>query len=72
VKRILGATITIANGVGELRNRYGTGHRRHRQLQGLGPRPARLAVHAAITWCLLMIDTLQDPAAPWRRSDSAP
>ena len=70
MKRILGATITIANR--RTRNRYGTGHGRHRQLQGLGPRHARLAVHAAMTWCLRMIDTLQDPAAPWRRSDSAP
>jgi AAA domain/Abortive infection C-terminus len=55
VKRILGATITIANGVGELRNRYGTGHRRHRQLQGLGPRHARLAV--------------QNRKAVWNRHD---
>lgn len=65
VKRILGASTSIAVGVAELRNRFGTGHGRH------GPSPlrarhGRLAVHATMTWCLLMIDTLQNPDAPWR------
>ncbi len=64
VRRILGASTSIAIGVGELRNRYGTGHGRHGQ-SGLKPRHARLAVHAAMTWCLLMLDTLQDSDAPW-------
>lgn len=65
VKRILGASMSIAIGVDELRNRYGTGHGRHGR-SGLRPRHGRLAVHAAMTWCLLMLDTLQDPEAPWR------
>jgi hypothetical protein len=68
VKRNLGASMTIASGVGELRNRYGTGHGRHGK-SGLRPRHGRLAVHAAMTWCLLMIDTLQDPEATWRSAD---
>lgn len=64
VRRILGAAASMAIGVGELRNRYGTGHGRHGQ-SGLRARHARLAVHAAMTWCLLMLDTLQDSDAPW-------
>jgi hypothetical protein len=35
---------------------------------GLHPRHAHLAVNAATTWCQLMLDTLIDPDAPWRRT----
>jgi hypothetical protein len=37
VKRILGASLTIVGGLGELGNRYGTGHGRH-GMSGLRPR----------------------------------
>jgi hypothetical protein len=30
------------------------------------PWHARLAVSAATTWCNVMLDTLDDPDAPWR------
>ena len=66
VKRILGGALSIAMGVAELRNAYGTGHGRDRKPSGLGPRHAHLAVNAAYLWCQLMLDTLADPRAPWR------
>jgi Abortive infection C-terminus len=66
VKRILGGLTSIAVGLGELRNRYGTGHGPSGKRVGLRPRHARLAVNAAVTWCSVMLDTLADNEAPWR------
>lgn len=69
VKRVLGAVINIAEGLGEMRNRgYGTGHGAATARVGLRPRHARLAVNAATTWCELMLDTLADLEAPWRKT----
>jgi Abortive infection C-terminus len=69
VKRILGGLMSIATGLGELRNRgYGTGHGPKGERVGLRPRHARLAVNAAMTWCSVMLDTLADSQAPWRSS----
>lgn len=68
VKRILGGLISIATGLGELRNEgWGTGHAPAAPRVGLRPRHAHLAVGAAHTWCQLVLDTLADPAAPWRK-----
>jgi hypothetical protein len=68
VKKILGAVSSIAIGLAELRNRgYGTGHGSASVPVGLAPRHAHLAVNAAFTWCQLMLDTLADPKAPWRK-----
>lgn len=68
VRRILGGAISMAIGVAELRNRgYGTGHGPAHAPAGLRARHAQLAVSAALTWCQLMLDTLADPEAPWRR-----
>lgn len=68
VKKVLGATTSIAIGVAELRNRgYGTGHGAGRRRVGLGSRHAHLTVGAARLWCEFMLDTLGDPAAPWRK-----
>lgn len=68
VKKILGGVSSIAVGVAELRNRgYGSGHGQASTPTGLSPRHAHLAVNAAITWCHLLLDTLADPTAPWRR-----
>ncbi|MFF0293717.1 abortive infection family protein [Kitasatospora sp. NPDC004614] len=73
VKKILGGAAAIAIGIAELRNRgYGTGHGQASAPTGLGVRHAHLAANAAITWCELMLDTLRDPAAPWRRTASRP
>ena len=53
-------------GLGELRNRgYGTGHGPKGERVGLRPRHAQLAVNAAVTWCGIMLDALDDPDAPW-------
>ncbi|MGA6159751.1 abortive infection family protein [Stenotrophomonas sp. NPDC087984] len=69
MKKILGGVASIAVGVAELRNRgYGTGHGQSSAPTNLGIRHARLAANAAITWCQLMLDTLGDPAAPWRKA----
>lgn len=69
VRKILGGVSSIAIGVAELRNRgYGTGHGGAGARAGLSKRHAHLAVNAAITWCQLMLDTLTDPAAPWRQT----
>ncbi|MFE6525213.1 abortive infection family protein [Streptomyces sp. NPDC057794] len=68
VKKILGGVASIAVGVAELRNRgYGTGHGQASAPSNLGVRHAHLAANAALTWCQLMLDTLADPAAPWRK-----
>jgi hypothetical protein len=71
VKKILGGVSNIAVGVAELRNRgYGTGHGPAGARIGLRARHAHLAVNAAFTWCQLMLDTLGDPEAPWRKNQS--
>jgi hypothetical protein len=67
IKRILGGASSVAIGVAELRNQYGTGHGSGRVRAGLGTRHAHLAVNAAFMWCQLMLDTLADPDAPWRK-----
>jgi abortive infection Abi-like protein len=69
VKKILGGVMTVTTGLAELRNRgYGTGHGASGVRVGLRARHAHLAVNAAITWCQLMLDTLADPEAPWRKA----
>jgi len=49
VKRILGGLTSIAVGLGELRNLYGTGHGPKGRRVGLQPRHAQLAVNAGLT-----------------------
>jgi hypothetical protein len=67
VKKILGASMSIAIGVAELRNSgYGTGHGPATPRAGLKSRHARLAVNAAKLWCEFVLDTLADESAPWR------
>lgn len=67
VKKILGGVVSITNGLAELRNRgYGTGHGPAGPRVGLDARHAHLAVAGARLWCEFMLDTLADPAAPWR------
>lgn len=73
VKRILGGLSSIALGVMELRNAgYGTGHGQVGRKVGLSSRHAHLAVNAATTWCRMMLDTLQDPKAPWTKQQVTP
>ena len=69
VKKILGSVSGIAIGVAELRNRgYGTGHGAATSRTGLGPRHTHRAVNSDFTWCQLILDTLADPEAPWRKA----
>lgn len=69
IKRVLGNLSQVAVGVAELRNLYGTGHGRS-QPSGLKPRHAHLAVGCATVYCRLLLDTMADPAAAWRRPPS--
>ncbi|MEE2061516.1 abortive infection family protein [Rhodococcus artemisiae] len=58
---------TVALTLAEIRNAFGTGHATAEATGGnLSPRHARLAVNAAAAWCEFVIETLNDPAAPWR------
>lgn len=68
IKKILSGAVNIAVGVAELRNQgFGSGHGQASVPSGLGVRHARLTVNAAVTWRELILDTLGDPAAPWRK-----
>lgn len=70
VRRILGGSHSVAVSIAELRNTYGTGHGKMQFPVNLSARHARLAVNAARLWCEFMLDTLSDPAAPWKRTAS--
>ena len=69
-KRILGGLQQIGTGVNELRNDHGTGHGRATNLK-LGLRHARLAAGAAIVLATTILDTFEDPTAPWRRATNS-
>lgn len=62
IQRILSNLGTIAQGLSELRNLYGTGHGKHGKSKGLSPRHARLAVGAAATLAMFLLETHQDRA----------
>ena len=57
VRKLLGSLGNIAQGLGELRNLYGTGHGKHGRAKGLGQRHARLAVGAAATLATFLFET---------------
>jgi hypothetical protein len=57
IKAILGNLATVAQGLVELRNLYGTGHGKHGRAKGLYPRHARLAVGAAAALVMFLFDT---------------
>jgi hypothetical protein len=54
---------TIANGLAELRNPYGTGHGKEARSKGLRARHARLAVGAASTLAVFLFETHMERAA---------
>ena len=66
IKAILGGLTAVSIGVAEVRNLYGTGHGRRGRHPGLKPRHAHLAVGAATVYCRLILETLDDPEAPWQ------
>ncbi len=60
IVRVLSSLSQLVVGIAELRNEYGTDHGRTRSSGGLGPRHARLAAGAAVTYCHFLLDTLED------------
>lgn len=69
-KRILSGLQQIGLGINELRNEYGTGHGRLDSGVRLKLRHARLAAGSAVVLATVMVDTFEDPAAPWRRAQT--
>jgi len=57
VRRVLGNLASITQGIAELRNAYGTGHGKDASHRGLSPRHARLAVGAASTLAIFIVQT---------------
>lgn len=57
IRMILGSLSSIIQGMGELRNEYGTGHGKLARTRGLSPRHARLVVGAASTLAVFMWET---------------
>lgn len=57
VRRLLSNLGNVAQGLGELRNLYGTGHGKAGTSRGLGSRHARLAVGAASTLATFLVET---------------
>ncbi len=60
IRRVLSNLATVAQGLAEIRNLYGTGHGRDGKRRGLTPRHARLAVGAATTLATFLFDTHRD------------
>ena len=57
IKKILGSLGAVAQGIGELRSLFGTGHGKEGKRKGLSPRHARLAVGAAATLSMFLLET---------------
>ena len=51
---------------------YGTGHGREERVKGLQHRHAEFVARAAVAYSTFLLDTLEDPAAPWRKSTETP
>ena len=56
IKSILGSLSTVVQGICELRNEYGSGHGKSYSFVGLGPRHAKLAVGAATTLAIFLLE----------------
>ncbi|MFZ4701490.1 MAG: abortive infection family protein [Candidatus Methylumidiphilus sp.] len=74
VRTILGGLATVVQGVGALRTHAGDAHGRERGCARVDARIARLAIHAASTVALFLIETWQRkyPTRPLQRHGSAP
>ncbi len=57
IRAVLGNLATVAQGLAELRNLYGTGHGRHGSAKGPQPRHAKLAAGAAATLTTFLFET---------------
>lgn len=68
LRQALQSLVTLTQSVTELRNSVGIDHGAEEVPRWVRPRHARLVVGAAQVWCQLMLETLADPDAPWRRA----
>lgn len=66
VRQILNGASSVALGLAELRNSYGTGHGPGSLRSGLEQRHAELAVNAARLWCHMILTTYSSETASWR------
>jgi len=57
IMRILGSLTSVVQGIAEVRNEYGSGHGKEGNFKGLQPRHAKLAVGAATTLAVYLLDT---------------
>lgn len=57
IKSILGSLTTVVQGIGELRNQYGSGHGKKATFKGLTARHAKLSVGAASTLAIFLLET---------------
>lgn len=57
IRKLLSNLATVASGVAELRNKHGTGHGKEGSVKGLNPRHAKLAVGAASTLAVFLVET---------------
>ena len=57
IRKLLSNLASITNGVAELRNKYGTGYGKTAAAKGLSPRHAKLAVGAASTLAVFLVET---------------
>ena len=57
IRRILSGLMSLVDGIGALRTHAGSAHGHGNRIYKLGPRHARLTVHAAHTLCLFVIET---------------
>jgi hypothetical protein len=60
IRRLLSNLGSVAQGLGELRNLYGTGHGRSGASKGLSARHARLAVGSAATLAAFLLETYEE------------
>ena len=59
IKQILGSLSSVVQGISEIRNEYGSGHGKDGKFIGLQPRHAKLAVGAASTLAIYLLETHQ-------------
>lgn len=57
IKQILGSLSSVVQGICEVRNEYGSGHGKNGKFKGLQPRHAKLAVGAASTLAIYLLET---------------
>lgn len=59
IKQILGSLSSVVQGIAEVRNEYGSGHGKEGNFRGLQPRHAKLAVGAASTLAVYLLETYE-------------